>query len=241
MIDLVDGVVVLMALRPHCCALIFPGILHSGATPLYARVCCAFYSPEVVMAGSRPRTWSEAEDARLLELHSLGRTSSAVADAMGKSPSAVRRRAKALGLEWTKSAQIAAAVEANRERAAERQAVAELKLAAGLQVASDYLVKLAVDLQNDEEGFFYVKGRGGEMVKRARSADDPLPLEHVESVVRLLNDTLMTRAKVESMRKENSLVEKAVGGLLENIFSVSQSFEVDPGVWEENREARPSE
>lgn len=78
------------------------------------------------MAG-RSRPWTDAETARLQQLHGQGLSLNAIATDMGRSPSVTHRHAKALGLSFERS-QTAAANEARRVDAAARRLQLELDL-----------------------------------------------------------------------------------------------------------------
>ena len=192
------------------------------------------------MATSRPRTWTAEQDKALLELHAQGLSLTNVAVELGKSRTAVQRRAKALGLTWSGRAQMAAAIASHQERAAERQARVDAQLAYANGKVAERLVEL-VEFLELEEGFFYLKGRGGEMVKVKRGADSPLPLEYYESVVNLVNNTFMTSAKVKNLTKIDGAIDEVQDSLLRSAAENIRSVEIDPEVWRENEEVPPSE
>ena len=109
--------------------------------------------------------------------------------------------------------------------------------AARLQAAA-YLVELAQGLHEDG-AVFYRKGKGGEQVAVKRSPGDPIPVEHVESVVRMLDSMVMTDAKVETMRGDVKAALEKTESLLGSLASAVDGFRVDESVLDENREARP--
>lgn len=190
--------------------------------------------------GSRPKTWSVEQDELLVELHAQGRRLVDVAEELGKSATAVSRRAKQLGLKWSGSAQMNAAIASHQERAAERRAKVDALLAYSNAQVAVHLARLANALE-EEEGFFYVRGKGGEMVKKRRGPEDPLPIEHVEAVVKMVNDTFLTGAKVQSLSKTDDVISEGMSSLMKSLGLELGALEFEESVLEENREVEPGE
>lgn len=179
--------------------------------------------------------WRADEIETLKRMKKEGYSLTRTAKALGRAKASVSRKASSLELgRWELEDSMKAAMAVRREQNAIKRMERQERNGVLADQVQDILAQV-IDSVYDDDFTFYLREKGGGE-RPVKQAESQIPVDVLATLVRMVNETVMTQAKVEGMRFTDEQTSDRVTSVLGALSDQLAKVQPNPEILEKNAE-----